>query len=114
TILESFKGLFDDLEGNLEQHLSTFESEVDVSESALIQSQYLGDVKEDVKEIFKKLEKQDEIIADTIKEVSDISPAKPPEFSDVDEWKTKAIKKLEELNEDLDSFASEGNETDVK
>src|SRR5699024_10419490 len=37
-----------------------------------------------------------------------------PSFSDVDEWKKKAIKKLTELDEDLSSFNGVGDETDVK
>src|SRR5699024_6769308 len=83
-------------------------------ESAVIRSHYLKEVKEDVNEVFADLEKQDEIISDTIKDVSDISSAKPPSFSDIDEWKTKAIKKLKELDEDMESFTGEGNETDVQ
>src|SRR5699024_10480469 len=67
-----------------------------------------------INEVFEDLEKQDEIIHDTIKEVSDISSDTPPSFSDVDEWKKKAIKKLTELDEDLSSFNSVGDETDVK
>src|SRR5690625_3633255 len=114
TILESFRGLFDDLEGNLQQHIDTFGSDVDGSDSAIIKSNYLQEVKEDINEVFEDLEKQDEIIHDTIKEVSDTSSATPPSFSDVDEWKKKAIKKLTELDEDLSSFTSVGDETDVK
>src|SRR5690625_1515391 len=113
-ILESFRGLFDDLEANLQQHIEKFGSDVDSSDSAIIKSSYLQEVKEDINEVFEDLEKQDEIIHDTIKEVSDISSATPPSFSDVDEWKKKAIKKLTELDEDLSSFNSVGDETDVK
>src|SRR5690625_3879606 len=114
TKLESFRGLFDDLEGNLQQHIDTFGSDVDGSDSAIIKSSYLQEVKEDINEVFEDLEKQDEIIHDTIKEVSDISSATPPSFSDVDEWKKKAIKKLTELDEDISSFNGVGDETDVK
>ena len=113
-ILESFRGLFDDLEANLQQHIDTFGSEVDSSDSAIIKSSYLQEVKEDINEVFEDLEKQDEIIHDTIKEVSDISSATSPSFSDVDEWKKKAIKNLTELDEDLSSFNGVGDETDVK
>src|SRR5699024_4384242 len=77
-------------------------------------SSYLQEVKEEINEVFEDLEKQDEIIHDTIKEVSDISTATPPSFSDVNEWKKKAIKKLTELDEDLSSFNGVGDETDVK
>ncbi|WP_373895115.1 T7SS effector LXG polymorphic toxin [Virgibacillus sp. CBA3643] len=114
TILESFKGLFDDLEANLEQHMEVFRSGVDVSESAVIKSTYLQDVQEDINEVFDDLEKQDEIIHDTIQEVSDISSASPPSFSDVAEYKKKTIKKLKEVDEDLASFNNKGDETDVK
>ncbi|MBP1971419.1 putative DNA-binding ArsR family transcriptional regulator [Virgibacillus natechei] len=114
TILGSFKGLFDDLEANLQQHMEAFRSEVDVSESAVIKSTYLQDVQEDINGVFEDLEKQDEIIHDTIKEVSDISSATPPSFSDVNDYKNKTIKKLKEVDEDLASFNNKGDETDVK
>src|SRR5699024_377292 len=93
-ILESFRGLFDDLEANLQQHIDTFGSEVDSSDSAIIKSSYLQEVKEDINEVFEDLEKQDEIIHDTIKEGSDISSATSPSFSDVDEWKKKQKKNI--------------------
>lgn len=114
TILESFRGLFDDLENNLQEHIQTFETNVDESDSAVISNDYLQDVKEDINELFEKLEKQDESIHDTIKEVSDISSATSPFFSDVNKWKEKSTKKLKELDEDLDSFTNENNEADVK
>ncbi|MFD1414132.1 T7SS effector LXG polymorphic toxin [Oceanobacillus jeddahense] len=114
TLLESFKGLFDDLEANLEQHLEEFQSEVDVSETAIIQSNYLQDIQEDVNELYEDLVTQDETIHDTINDVSDISSATPPSFSDVDEYKNKAIKKLKEVDEDLASFTGKGDETDVE
>ncbi|MTW86055.1 hypothetical protein F3157_10350 [Virgibacillus dakarensis] len=114
TILESFRGLFADLEGNLQQHIKTFASDVDCSDSAIIKSNYLLEVKEDINEVFEDLKKQDEIIHDTIQEVSDISSSTPPSFSDVDEWKKKAIKKMIELDEDLAAFNGVGDETDVK
>lgn len=114
TILESFKGLFDDLEENLKQHIQTFESNVDSSDSAVIQHNYLKEVQEEINDVFEDLEKQDEIIHHTIQEVADIASATPPPFSDVNEWKGKADKKIKELNEDLDAFTGEGDETDVK
>lgn len=66
TVLESFRGLFDDLNENLEQHLKTFASEVDASESTVIESNYLQDVKEDINDIYESLQEHDESIYDTI------------------------------------------------
>ncbi|MFD1067898.1 T7SS effector LXG polymorphic toxin [Oceanobacillus locisalsi] len=114
TITESFRGLFDDLETNLEQHLEAFRSEVDVSETAIIRSNYLQDVQENVNDLFEDLVKQDEIIHDTIQEVSDISSATPPSFSDVNDYQNQTMKILKEVKEDLTSFNSKGNEIDVK
>ncbi|MFD1068246.1 hypothetical protein [Oceanobacillus locisalsi] len=64
----------------MEQHLEAFRSDVDVSETAVIRSNYLQDVQEDVNELYEDLVTQDEIIHDTIQEVSDISFATPPFF----------------------------------
>src|SRR5699024_6784849 len=114
TILESFRGLFDDLEENLKQHIQTFATEVDSSDSAVIESNYLEDVKEDINEIYEDLEKQDEIFHDTIENVADITSATSPDFSEVNEWKRKSVEKIKELDEDLASFTSKGDETDVK
>src|SRR5699024_6421056 len=79
TIIESFHGLFDDLEGNLNKHIQDFQSDVDASETAKIESNYLKDVQEDIKKVFEALKNQDESIAETIKEVSDITSDKPAE-----------------------------------
>src|SRR5699024_12018121 len=40
--------------------------------------------------------------------------ATSPSFSDVYTWKNKAIKQLEELEEDFDSFTGEGDVTNVE
>lgn len=114
TIVESFRGLFEDLEVKLEQHLEAFRSEVDVSDTAVIRSNYLQDIQEDMKELFDDLVKQDENIHDTIQEVSDISAATTPSFSDVDDYTNQSTKKLKEVEEDLASFNSKDNGTDVK
>ncbi|MTW86057.1 DUF4176 domain-containing protein [Virgibacillus dakarensis] len=103
--------MFNDLEENLQQHIKSFASNVDCSDSAIIKSNYLQDVKEDINEVFEDLEKQDEIIHNTIQEVSDISSAAPPSFADVNEWKKKAVKKITELDEDLSSFNGVGDKT---
>src|SRR5699024_8082123 len=86
----------------------------DSSDSAVIESNYLQDVKEDINEIYEDLEKQDEIFHDTIEDVADITSATSPDFSEVNEWKKKSVEKIKELDEDLVSFTSTDDETDVK
>src|SRR5699024_12736833 len=107
-------GIFKDMEENLQQHIKTIDSMLDSSYSTIIRSDYLQDVKEEINEIFETLQKQDEIISETIEDVSDISSATFPSFSEVDEWKKNAVKKINELDEDLDSFTGEDDEVDVQ
>src|SRR5699024_5241085 len=114
TVLASFKGLFEDLEENLQQHIKTFESMVDSSDSAVIRSDYLQDVKEDINEIFETLQKQDGIIREPIEDVTDITNATTTSVYEIDEWKKNAKKKINELDEDLDSFTNEDDEVDVQ
>src|SRR5699024_2545322 len=77
-------------------------------------SDYLQDVREDINEVYEELENEDESIHETIEDVSDITSATSPDFSDVNEWKKKSVEKIKELDEDLASFTSTGDETDVK
>src|SRR5699024_11134406 len=114
TVLTAFQGLFEDLEANVKQHIKTFESEVDDSETAIITSHYVQEVREDIEETFEKLTSEDETIHDIISEVSDLTSATSPDFSDVNEWKKKAVKETKELEADIHSFTSTGNETDVQ
>ncbi|MEW9677815.1 T7SS effector LXG polymorphic toxin [Lentibacillus sp. L22] len=78
TILEAFNGLFTDLENNLKKHLDTFESNVDSSKLAIIQSNYLNDTAEDVNDDYQDLLDEHESIYDTISSVADISSATSP------------------------------------
>jgi len=114
TVLAAFQGLFAELEANVRQHIKTFESEVDDSENAIITSHHLEAVREDIEEVFGKLKNEDETIHDIISGVSDLTSAKSPDFSDVNEWKKKAVKEIKELEADINSFTSTGNVTDVQ
>jgi|SRR5690625_1203873 len=81
TILESFRGLFDDLEGNLQQHIENFGSNVDGNDSAVFKSDYLQDVK---LRIWRNRMKSSMIKS---KKCPISLPLLPHLFSDVDEWK---------------------------
>src|SRR5699024_206418 len=100
-------------QSNVEQHKKSFRVKVDANDNAIIESDYLLEVKEDIKEVYDKLEDEDETIHDTIQGITDISSATTPNFSDVNEWKNNSIEKIQEVDEDLDGFTSTGNEADV-
>src|SRR5699024_11996605 len=58
TILESFNGLFTDLDNNLKKHLDEFQLSVDRNESAIIKSDYLKDTEEDISDDYEKLDRK--------------------------------------------------------
>lgn len=113
TLLESFGNLYEDLQTNVDQHMKTFRFNVDGNENAIIRSNYLKEIKKEMQKVYEKLTDEDENIYDTIQEVTDISSATAPSFTDVKEWKDNSIDKINEVNEDLTSFTSTGDEADV-
>lgn len=114
NISESFRGLFDDLEENLNNHIEKFESDVDSSESAIITKDYLKDIKEDIIEDYEDLSDEDESISDTIQRVNDITSALTPTFDDIDTWHKHSVKYIKELNEDLSTFTGIDDTSDTK
>ncbi len=113
TLLESFGNLFEDLQTNVDQHMKTFRFKVDGNDNAIIRSNYLKEIKKEMQDVYEKLVDEEENIHETIQEVTDISSATSPSFSDVKEWKDNSIEKIQEVNEDLESFTSTGDEEDV-
>src|SRR5699024_11709823 len=99
TLIEYLGNLFEDMQQNVEQHKKTFGIEVDTQDSAVIRSQYLQEIEEDMKEVYEELEDEDETIHDTIDGVTDISSAESPDFSDVNEWKNNSIRSEEHTSE---------------
>lgn len=114
TLLESFVHLFENLKENIKQHKETFGYDVDSRDSALITSEYLIEVKEYMQEVYDELIDEDETIDKIITDVSDISSATSPDFSEVSEWKKNSIKNLKEVEADLEAFISTGDEMDVE
>ncbi|GGK05373.1 hypothetical protein GCM10007063_29730 [Lentibacillus kapialis] len=79
TVIESFDRLFTDLDDHLKKHLQTFQSRVDVSESAVIESNYLKNIEQDVSDDYDRLSKEQEAVRQTIASVSDICSASHPD-----------------------------------
>jgi len=92
TILESFNGLFTDLDNNLKKHLDEFESSVDSSDSAIIQNDYLKETEEDVSDDYEELSEKHDTVNETIDSVADISSATAPSFSNVTSNAEEAVK----------------------
>src|SRR5699024_7207789 len=114
TIIESYRGMVEEQDGSLYIDIQGFHFVFDASDTAKIKRNYIKDVEDDIKKVIEALKNQDESIAEASKEDYDITHAKPAEFSDVNEWKTKAVKKAKEVDEGLDTFTGIGDEHDVE
>ncbi|MGY0691181.1 T7SS effector LXG polymorphic toxin [Virgibacillus sp. FSP13] len=112
TILDAFNGLFTDLNDNLKQHLDLFESDVDSSKTAIIESDYLTDTEMDVDEDYEQLDSEHQSVNETINSVADISSATAPSFSTVTSDENEVIETITDLNEKLSLFTSEGKQHD--
>ncbi|WP_449354446.1 hypothetical protein ACUL41_15305 [Virgibacillus natechei] len=80
------------------------------SESAIIESDYLTDTEEDINDNYYKLSGEQESVRETIANVSDITTANQPLSWSLDTDKDFVIKTITDLEEELDSFTSEGSE----
>ncbi|WP_158701618.1 T7SS effector LXG polymorphic toxin [Lentibacillus sp. Marseille-P4043] len=112
TILDAFNGLFTDLNDNLKQHLDLFESDVDSSKTAIIESDYLTDTEMDVDEKYEELNFEHQVINRTISSVADITSATTPNFSPVTNDENEVIEEITDLEDKFTSFTSEGKEHD--
>src|SRR5690625_2417608 len=112
TVMESFEELFTDLDNNVKQHIEAFQSNVDSSESAIIESDYLTDHKNDIDIEYQNLKNMHRTIEKTIDEVSDISSASAPITHSITNDNREVVKTIDELEENLTSFTKEGKSHD--
>ena len=112
TILDTFNKLFIDLDDNLKQHLELFQCEVDSSQTAVIDSNYLADTKMDIEEQYAQLSSEYQTINKTISSVADITNAAVPSFSYVENDENKVNEEITDLEDKLSSFTSEGKQDD--
>ncbi|OEH54451.1 hypothetical protein AQ616_11880 [Oceanobacillus sp. E9] len=87
-----------------------FKSRVDTSESAIIVSSYGKDLELDIKDDWEQLSLEQDTVRETIKSVSDITSAIHPNYYRTDTDKSDVIEIITNLEEDLNSFTSVGQE----
>src|SRR5699024_8724201 len=112
TVMESFEELFTDLDNNVKQHIEAFQYNVDSSESAIIESDYLTDHKNDIDIEYQNLKNMHRTIEKTIDEVSDISSASALTTYSITNDNREVVKTIDELEENLTSFTKEGKSHD--
>lgn len=110
TVVLSLQQLMMEIDDNLKSHINTFHSDVDESEKARVDKQYITEVKEDVKDSFEALEEIDEDVIKTIDDVSDIVTVTKPDISPSESYKDSTVELIEELSESLESYSKISNE----
>lgn len=114
TLLDSFSKLFIIMNADLEKHLSEFQSSVDTSPAARINSNYLLDTKDNVETTYEQLEKEHQSIIDTINSVLDISNVSKPDFASVTNDNQEVSKSLADLNEKLETYTATEVDSDIE
>lgn len=104
TILKSFEHLLKNLEERMENHLKYFEWDVDASDTAIIQSDYLISVEKEMKDNYEPFAEEHEWIRETINNISDISSAYSPSRFDHSSFYDKSIEIITELEENFETY----------
>ena len=108
SLIDSLEELYIDLEANLKDHLNAFEGSVDSNTSAIVESDYLNEIENDVDLEYTKLSSYHQSIERTIQNVRDISSATAPELYTVTSSKREAEEVIIDLESNLSNFTKEG------
>src|SRR5690625_1459592 len=106
TVLKSYEHLFTELDESLKGHLNSFQSRVDSSNFAIIESDYLNELEEHVNEDYEHLTEQQESIRETIANVSEISSANHPSTWAVTSGHKSVVEIISNIETKLESFTS--------
>lgn len=103
-----FNHLFTHMSETFKEHIETFKGEVDASDSAIIQSGYLAEIKLDMEVQYRKVDGCERAINSTLDKVSDIINLQAPGFTDVRSKYRDATERMEELEENFTAFFDKG------
>lgn len=108
TVSNSFQVLFNDLQSNLRDHIDTFNSKVDSSAQAIIQTEYLEQIRQEIDLEYQKLTGFRRGVENTLDDISDIISISAPTLYDaMDHYKT-IMKTIDELDKNINSFTKKG------
>src|SRR5699024_7772284 len=114
TIIVAFQELFIGIHENLKDHIDTFQSSVDASGSAIIESEYLKDHLLDINLPYQNLENIGEGVKGTIEGIEGIVSISPPEHYTMVKNYRDIEETVGELNDNLESFTSKGKKDITK
>nr|WP_289038427.1 T7SS effector LXG polymorphic toxin [uncultured Allobacillus sp.] len=110
TLIKSFDLLFNDLNETLQKHLHSFGVRVDKSEAAIVQSDYLNEIRADVESEYERLENEQDRVREVISSVSDISTANHPIVFSMSRDYRETVETVTELEDNFNSFTQTGNQ----
>ncbi|WP_147536197.1 T7SS effector LXG polymorphic toxin [Bacillus marasmi] len=114
TINKAFDELFTSIDKQLSSHIAIFKSDVDSSESALIDCDYLNDHIKNITNLFNKMIDTTGEINETISRISDISSISPPSTSIISHNKSEATDYINKTGEKLTNFTLVGKDDHSK
>ncbi len=106
TLLKSFEHVLTELEERLKNHLTVFESTVDSSESAIVNSGYLENTVTDIDDTHESFIDEQELVRQTLADVSDISSANHPSTLTFDSTYDKVNKVITKLEENFETYTT--------
>lgn len=110
TTVLAFQQLMIEIDKNLKNHINTFHSDVDTSESARVFKHYLEEVKEEIETPFKSLVETNEEVVRTIDDVADIVSVTKPNISLPQSDKDSIVELIEELIANLGTYTTISND----
>ncbi|MGG3965546.1 T7SS effector LXG polymorphic toxin [Heyndrickxia faecalis] len=113
-IADNFTTLFESLSTQLSSHIVSFQSEVDSSNAAHLDSDYLKDEQTKLNDQYSKVSESHSSIKAIIQKISDISSLTPPSLSDAANDKKTAVQLIQKTEDKLHSFTSKGKNDAAK
>ncbi|WP_207369478.1 T7SS effector LXG polymorphic toxin [Heyndrickxia coagulans] len=113
-ITENFTTLFESLSTQLSSHIVSFQSEVDSSNIAFLDSDFLKDEKTKLSDQYSKVSESHSNLKATIQKISDISSLKPPSLSEAAKGKKTAVQILQKTEDKLHNFTTKGKKDAAK
>ncbi|MEZ0116925.1 UNVERIFIED_ORG: prefoldin subunit 5 [Heyndrickxia coagulans] len=113
-VVDNFTALFESLSTQLSSHIVSFQSEVDSSNAAHLDSDYLKDEQTKLNDQYSKVSESHSNIKAIIQKISDISSLTPPSLSDAANDKKTAVQLIQKTEDKLHSFTSKGKNDAAK
>src|SRR5690625_2850494 len=107
-VLDAFEVLFSDLRENLKDHIETFKSNVDANTAAVIQTDYLESVKQEIDLEYQKLRGYERSAQSTIQGITDIISIHEPNIFAVTNDYRAVLDTMDNLEKSFDAFMKKG------